>query len=288
MGRRRLARILVVVSRWPRWRVLGLVWLAQLALTYVVSPLWFLQGGTVRGDEGRWLGRFDAGELAQLFASAEFHLVTAVSTLVICALQAVLLWPVRRPGPRAARGWSMKISLGVAGLACAALTVGLVIAVLGTLEEFGGLALEFVGPFGLDPEWMLLLFAVLAWTAWTPLLLAFTRAGSRESALGRVSARILLGTIIEVAAILPLDVMVRRKTDCYCATGTYLALTLAGMVGLFAMGPAVLLPLLARRRKRWYHGRCDACAYDMSATPNAHRCPECGAGWRAPASAVPS
>jgi rubrerythrin len=51
-------------------------------------------------------------------------------------------------------------------------------------------------------------------------------------------------------------------------------------VGIVALGPAVLLPILSRRRKRWYAGRCDACGYDMTGTPSADRCPECGAGWR--------
>lgn len=281
MVRRRMSRILVAVMRWPRWRVLGLLWLAQLALAYIAWPLWFMQGASVSGPSGRWLGRFDADEFFEIMREPTFHMVAAGSALAVGVLQAVLLWPVRRPGPRTARGWSMSVSLAAAGLACAALTAGLVIAVLGALEEFERISLDFAGPWGLGPEWMLLAFTVLAWAAWTPLLIAFTRAGSRESALGRLSARLLLGTIIEVAAIMPLDVMVRRKTDCYCATGTYLALTIAGVVGLFAMGPAVILPLLARRRKRWYQGRCDACAYDMTATPHAQRCPECGAGWRA-------
>src|SRR5262249_35833512 len=121
---------------------------------------------------------------------------------------------------------------------------------------------------------------LLAWGIATPLLIAFCRRGPRESLLARVAAMIFTGTIVEAAAIIPLDVMVRRRTDCYCFAGTLWALILCGSLGVFARGRAIFLPLLARRRKRWYDGRCEVCGYDMRGTMTAERCPECGTGWR--------
>ncbi|MFM9995689.1 MAG: hypothetical protein ACKVU4_07805 [Phycisphaerales bacterium] len=38
-------------------------------------------------------------------------------------------------------------------------------------------------------------------------------------------------------------------------------------------------PAAARPVKRWAEGVCIACGYDMSGTPNAERCPECGTTW---------
>ena len=121
---------------------------------------------------------------------------------------------------------------------------------------------------------------LIAWAVATPLLVVFLSRGKRETRLGRLASLLFMGTVVEAAAIVPLDVMMRRKTDCYCDTGTFYALSACGTVGLFALGPAILLPILAKRRKRWYLGHCDVCGYDMSATPRAARCSECGAGWR--------
>jgi hypothetical protein len=121
---------------------------------------------------------------------------------------------------------------------------------------------------------------LISWAVATPLVLAFVRRRGAEEGLSRISSRLFLGTMLEAAAIIPLDVMIRRKTDCHCEEGTYWALAGCWAVGLFALGPVIFLVPLSKRRKRWYAGRCDACGYDMSGCLTADRCPECGAGWK--------
>jgi hypothetical protein len=120
----------------------------------------------------------------------------------------------------------------------------------------------------------------LSWAVATPLLLAFLRRRDHESGLARISSRLFLGSVIEAGAVIPLDVMVRRKASCYCGEGTLWALTMCWGVGTLVLGPAIWLIPLAGRRKRWYAGRCEACGYDMSGCLHAPSCPECGAGWR--------
>ncbi len=120
----------------------------------------------------------------------------------------------------------------------------------------------------------------LTWIVATPLLLAFIRRGDRDSALARVASRLFLGSAIEAGAVIPLDVMVRRKTDCYCGESTLWTLTICWGVGTLVLGPAIWLVPLARRRKRWFQGRCEVCGYDMSGCMTALKCPECGSGWR--------
>ncbi|MEX2218098.1 MAG: hypothetical protein WD749_05000 [Phycisphaerales bacterium] len=122
---------------------------------------------------------------------------------------------------------------------------------------------------------------LVSWAIATPLLLRFLRRGHADDRLGRVAAWLFTGTVVEAAAVIPLDIMVRRKTDCYCGEGTLWTLTICWGVGLWALGPAIWLIPLARRRKRWYAGVCPVCGYDMTGLADAPRCPECGSGWKA-------
>lgn len=129
---------------------------------------------------------------------------------------------------------------------------------------------------------------LIGWIIATPLVWSFVKRRGTEDGLSRLSSRLFLGTIVETACIIPLDVMVRRKTNCYCEESTYWALAACWAVGLFAFGPVIFFIPLSRRRKRWYAGRCDACGYDMAGCMAAERCPECGAGWKPAPTTAPS
>ena len=121
---------------------------------------------------------------------------------------------------------------------------------------------------------------LLSWSVATPLLLRFSRATHPEYFLSRLANTLFLGTLIEAAAIIPFDVMIRKKSNCYCTEGTFFALTALWSVGFLILGPAVYLLPLGRRRKRLMNGRCPVCGYDLRSSPNAPACPECGTGWR--------
>jgi hypothetical protein len=240
-----------------KWALMAGIWLVQWVIFHVgIAAL-------VEPDQA-----FDPDVLLDL----ENLIATLIWASVIAGAQAVFLWPVRRPAPRFGPGISVWFTIGAAGLAAALLSAGIIAAAVDLLW----LAL-FVEP-GPASLWAVVATFALSWLIFTPLLVAFARRRQRETA--RISAGLFLGTLVETVAIIPLDVMVRRKTDCYCGQGTFWALVACGSVGLFALGPAIFLPILGRRRKRWYAGHCDACGYDMSGTPAADRCPECGAGWR--------
>jgi hypothetical protein len=120
---------------------------------------------------------------------------------------------------------------------------------------------------------------IVSWGAATLLVARFLKRSDRETAMARLSARLFLGTVVEAGAIIPLDVMVRRKNDCYCFSPTLWGLTVCLAVGSMALGPVVWLVPLGKRRRRW-RGHCESCGYDMSGLKDAARCPECGAGWR--------
>lgn len=216
--------------------------------------------------------------------------------------QALIVMPVRRPRFRSERGAPLMLSLSVMAL-CIALLIGSFLVALAYVFNLNAndvpaiisLKATWSGPVVLSmggPEALLVGLAVLfSWTIAGILLQRFARrrlaAGDRhEDVLSQIAARIFLGTIIEVVAIIPLDAMTRRRDSCYCLAGTFFVFCVAGSVGLLVLGPLILLPVLARRRKRWYAQRCDACGYDLSTqltTTTASklpRCPECGAGWK--------
>lgn len=254
-----------------KWWMVGAYWTAQTAFVLVAGAI--VWGANAPSD------------VIELLSDASYTVWALAAGVGLILAQVVFVWPVRRPVARVERGWPVLVSLGLAGLGAALLFVGLVFGVMELIELIGGEGSELDEALYQAAWWGGL---GLGWAVATPLLIAFSRgrrAGRRETMLGRIAARLFLGTIIETAAIIPLDVMVRRRTDCYCGEGTFFALLICGGVGTFALGPAIWLPLLARRRRRWYEGKCDACGYDMLGTPDAERCPECGAGWRVAQSA---
>lgn len=262
-----------------KWLIAAAYWLVQALLIHIFGWLWLGLSFGVDGPGGDLLGaagislREFAAELADPDALVPSVIVVGVLTLA----QAVFLFPVRRPGFAADRGVSLYLSLAVAGFAAALLLTAAVVAVVQAVRFAQG-DHGFDVP---DPVWWALLGVILlSWSVSTVLLVRFCRRGTRESVLGRIAATLFLGTVVEALATIPLDVMIRRRSDCYCNTGTFLTLTTCGAVGVFALGPAIFLPLLLKRRRRWYMSRCEVCGYDMSGNPRADRCPECGAGWK--------
>jgi hypothetical protein len=208
--------------------------------------------------EGSWYGRADEPAVFWIVAGS----AGVGATLVLLF--------------RSARACSARLSVVIAGLAAAGLSMGIPWVAYCVGTRLLGLDLS-------DRAFVTATVATLLvnWAVSTPLLALFVRQRGVDDGLGRVAAWLFTGSAIEAAAVIPLDVMVRRKTDCYCGEGTLWTLTICWGIGGLALGPAVWLIPLARRRKRWYGGQCAACGYDMRGSMGAERCPECGVGWRA-------
>lgn len=242
-----------------KWLIVSGFWIVQAAAGCLLLPMIFDPPSSffewrLHLTNGDWIG---------------YLVCMAALTL----LQAIFLFPVRRPSP-VGRGGSLKVSLAIAAL----LSVLLAAALVGLLVDMVTL-LEIELPSVPGAEWWVCGAVITAWIPTTLMLWSFVRRDQRETVLARVSSRLFLGTIVEAAASVPIAVMIRRKTDCYCGTGSFLALVVCAGVGLFSLGPAIFLPMLAKRRQRWYGGRCGSCGYDMRGCPDAQRCPECGVGW---------
>ncbi len=262
-----------MLDRVPRFALMAAFWVVQ---PIVATLIWLAL--SISGSTTQNLLR----ELAELVTLAEYWIAVGIVGAVMAALQTLLLWPVRKP--RVTRhGWSLRLSAAAAGLCGAMLLLGLVFALGSLVSQLDEALMKglVAAVDGRNVQWLALALLAVGWVVATPLLLAFCRRGGDvESRLSMLASRLFMGTVIEAAAVIPLDVMVRRKTDCYCSTGTFWALTMCLGVGTIVAGPAILLPIVARRRRAWYGARCPACFYDMTGLTGRDRCPECGAGWR--------
>lgn len=262
------------ISRW----MLILAWVCvQTAAVYLAGVVWIVFIDA-RESQPYDLSLTNLSEKARMLWDWEYAVWMLGIAAGILVLQGLLLWPVRRPAPVFAKeGRSVWWSFLAVGLIAACVWIGLAMAVY----ESVSLVHELNWDAHWWSAWALLGSLLVSWAIATPLLAAYARGKRRERALSRIASAIFTGTVIEAVAVIPVDAMVRRKTDCYCGTGTFWSLTICATVGMLLMGPAVLLPALGRRRKRYYQHKCPVCGYDMSGNTGAERCPECGAGWRA-------
>lgn len=277
-----------LVDRVPKWSLLALYWIVQAAVLYALQAWLYASQGSVNAEEGNYFGVWPSFEdWLEILGFSDYNLNIAIGLVALTVTQAMLLWPLRQPRLVGPKGHGVRTSLVAAGLVIAGLVLAAAFATV-----------EIVHQYKLFPEidpdlpggyWTFGALIILpAWAVATPLLIAFAERGPRETVVARVAQRLFVGTIIEIALLIPLDVMVRRKTSCYCWAGTYWALTFCGFIGVLAAGPAIFIPLLAKRRKPWYSTHCGACGYDMAASLTAPRCPECGVAWAAPTPAKPA
>lgn len=274
----------VSVHAMSKWRMVAWFWAAQSVLVVAVLFVWVIQVDTA--GPGHPFGDLDWNECARVLKAPEFWGWVAVFVFGLAALQALIVWPVRRPRPRTRGGWPVWLSLAASSL----VGVGLTVAVVCGLSTIGQVESRYRIEISERTGYVLIIgWCFVFWVAGWILMHGFCsrtlrRGGRYEQALARISAVLFTGTIVEAAAVMPLDVLYRKRETCYCAAGTLWAYTILIPAGLITLGPAIFLPILMRRRKRWYASRCACCGYDMTGLLESERefdrCPECGAGWR--------
>jgi hypothetical protein len=249
-----------------RWLVRW--WATQSVVLYLAVPLAPFLAGESHYDLGDWSKTLVDGGYA-------------LSMLVLCGAFAALQWgylrPVRPPSA-ATRPVRLVWSMLIGALCASAMLMAVLFATGGVAHDLFGMR---PGPFESDAAgWTVLGLFLLNWGLATPLLLAFTdRSPTRDDHLARVATWLFAGTVIEVLAAIPLDLLARRNEDCWCSRGTLWTIAVAVTVGTILFGPVVFLVLLVRRRRRWPSGRCLGCGADVGEELDVRRCPACGAGW---------
>ncbi len=244
----------------------------------------FLMFGLFFTQEGDW------DEMWIMFRPGDWELDELfwwwLCGVVLCAAQLVFLLPVVARKPlEFGRAKSLKVSMVIAGFVAMALTLGLALAVAGLMQLIvaSRLGLKHVEQPDFPGEWWFgtgfLALIVVSWLVWSILLIRFARRRQGFGIFGRVVGLLLGGTIAEVLVVLPLDIMVRRRTDCYCATGSFWTLCLAGWSLLWLAGPGIVIAVMSKRRRWWFDTHCRMCGYEKGPAP-AERCPECGYEWK--------
>lgn len=256
-----------------RWRLAIGYWAALFVLATFVTAAWAAMSSEVDGPNGDYFGFSGLADTFRIVTDPSFILFMVVMMGVFIGLQVLMLLPVQYPKTKK-RGKPVWLAIGAASLLAATLVVAFFAAIIGVLGEY-----DLVDSVPIDSWWGLAGVVAVHWTLMFPLMAAFVRREQGESLTRRLSMMLFVGSIVDVAAMIPLDVMIRRKTNCYSWSTSMYSLGAAAAIGVLAMGPAVWLPISCRRRRRWFETRCAACGYDM--TGGGTQCPECGTAFQA-------
>ena len=222
-----------------------------------------------------------------------------ISVLVFVGSQIVFVLPLVKPPRVTSRGRPLLWSMVTAGSVAAILTLLLGMLVMSIVEmatktypedSWGVFSALFFGWWAADwsalnrgagtkPEiyTFYIEFGVLvvSWIFWSSLLWVFVQRRHKDpGSLVRVTGWLFAGTLIEVLLAIPLMLIVRRRTDCYCATGSFGALVLSVMACLWLCGPGIVIALLWRKRP-WTKDHCFRCGYPRKVATTI-LCSECG------------
>jgi hypothetical protein len=210
--------------------------------------------------------------------------------LVLVTSQWLFLVPACLKRPELGqRSRSLTLSIMMVAVVVAALTVGLVYGLAEGILLLRGESgvLGYFAPDTGQPLWrqalgwalLPLVLWPLSWIFWTPILLFFSRRRVGRTRWGRIIGLLLGGTILELLFIIPLDVLVRRRTDCYSYSGTLIGLVCSAFALVWLAGPGIIIPLTSKRRRLWAESYCMNCGYAKGPSPG-QKCPECGYDWQ--------
>jgi hypothetical protein len=233
-------------------------WVARVAVVLVVASLaWSLGGMLCFAWSLDVVGVIEGGWKAILICAG---VMVVGQALLLCGAPH---WTGGRP----IRATPMFLSMLGASLIAGAIFAGLVGALVSIVYLITDAEFD-------ETTWVIVGFGV-SWLGWGLFFAQMDKSGWRDR-YRKMYLWLVRGTVLELAVTVPVDVMVRRKTDCYCEHGSFVAL--AGGIGCAGIlfGPGVVL-LMLRRRTRWLRQDeiCFGCGYDVRATTEP-RCPECG------------
>lgn len=269
------------MPRTTRLWVISLVVLVLLLLATVAfafgSQMYMVPSGTTISP---WLG-------------------AGISAIVFVGSQVVFVLPLVKPPSASSMGRPLLGSMVIAGCVAAFLTLVFGMLVMSIVEMtmfpplednwgvfsalfFGWWAADWSasnGVLGSKSETYVLYIElgvlVISWVFWSSLLWVFVQRRHKDpGSFVRITGWLFAGTLIELLLAIPLMLIVRRRLDCYCASGSFGALMLSMMACLWLCGPGIVIALFWRKRP-WTKDHCFRCGYPRKVA-TATLCSECG------------
>ena len=221
---------------------------------------------------------------------------SVISAAIFVTSQIVFIIPVVIPPKLTTKGRSLRLQMVIAGVMGTVLTVILAMMIASLIttilmdkksDGWGVAFMLFSGAWLFDigtVEWedlqdpMLLGnlgFIFTTWCVWSFLLWKHIKRSKHDpSVLANFTGKLFAGSLVEILLSIPLFVMVQRKSNCYCETGSFGALIMSVMACLWLLGPFVFIVLVWRKRP-WTRTHCFTCGYPRK-IKKASICSECG------------
>ena len=195
-----------------------------------------------------------------------------VCPAIIVITQLIFVLPMVKPP---------QLTFGGKSLVCSMILVSGIAATM-TLSLFG-LVYSLVISIMMDTpkqdfisELFFWLFLGVSWVVWSTCLLIYVHRKHKDpSTLVRVTSALFAGTLIEFLLSIPLTIMVERRTDCYCGSGTFIALCFSFLATIWLFGPFMIVVFIWRKRP-WTKDHCFNCGYPRKLA-SSRLCSECGA-----------
>ena len=227
----------------------------------------------------------------------DFWVYSVISALIFTTSQIIFIIPIAKPPKLTHKGRSLRLQMLMAGLLGTLLTVAFAMMVAsfittilmnqGKDDEWGYALFLFSGMWAFegsfpdvedlyDPIFLGHIgFVVITWCIWSFLLWKRIKQSNHDpSVLGNITGKLFAGSLVEMLLAVPLFVMVQRREDCYCATGSFGALIMSVMSSLWLFGPFMFIVLFWRKRP-WTKTHCFKCGYPRKII-KATVCSECG------------
>jgi len=219
-------------------------------------------------------------------ADRAWWVFVGVPVLMLIASQCAFVLPMWRPTVQTQpTGKPLLVMIIAAALTAAVLCMGLLFSIGGVVQLLWSYSTgEDPANFPIEDEaiWAVVIVTLAlllaSWVFWTIALIRFMSNMRRDSRFDRIVGLLLAGTVVETLVVLPVDILIRRRTECYCSTGTFYSLVLSAWALLWLAGPGAFLVLTRKRRRAWADQHCARCGYGKGPTPAA-QCPECGFAW---------
>ena len=200
-----------------------------------------------------------------------FWKFSLIASAVIVGTQVVFIIPLVNPPSLTWYGKSLKVSMVFVAFMGALFSIVLAFGVFSFVVT---IAMDVPKEDSIHP-WVFLSLLGIAWLCWSILLLKFVLRKNRDaSPLVRLTSRLFAGTLVELLFVIPLHIMVERRSFCYCDKGSFYSLTLSTTAVIWLFGPFMII-LLYWRKRPWAKDHCLECGYPRKVTC-ADVCSECG------------